>query len=467
MSRREILFSPVTRLSGPLTVELAVDDGLIVEADVSGTLFRGFEYIMRGRHVTDAVYLTQRVCGICSTAHGAVASYLLDCLYDNAIAENAQLMRNIMFAADFLQNHIRHFYFFSLPDFVVMPAGAPFLNQNCGDCRLDEADNRRLAGHYVEAVKAAEKSHQVLALFGGKAPHQHSFVHGGVAVAPTVDKITQAAALIGDIRDFICRFLLPDTDLIARCYDDYYHIGRTPGRFLSFGLFKFGSRNDAMLWRPGVVDEGGLSAPRFDLIEEDVTRAWYERDEGDDCETRPAPRKPGAYTWTKAVLYRGRHYECGPLARMLMNGFYDGGTSTMDRIVARSLEAHLIAELAGEWLGRLEPGEAPICRKKDIVRTQAVAATDAMRGALLHCARVQGEEVARYDIITPTVWNFSPKDAYGNRGPVESALVGATIPTPELRYVVPGRIIRSFDPCMSCATHLLARGADGEKGAGA
>ncbi len=455
MSPQKILFSPVTRLSGLLSAELYLDDGLIVEADVSSTMFRGFEYIMRDRHVTDAVYMTQRICGICSMAHGAVASYLLDQLYDNDIAENAQYLRNIMFGADFLQNHIRHFYFFGLPDFVIMPDQPPFLNQNCFDCRLDYEDNRRVAGHYSEAVRAAEKSHQLLALFGGKAPHQHSFLHGGVAVAPTADKINQALALVRDIHDFVQRFMVPDTELIAKCYEDYYHIGETPGRFLSFGLFRFGAKNEQILWKSGVLDDGCLTQPQLDLIHEDLTNAWFERAKGVEEAARPAPRKPGAYTWTKAVLYRGRHYEGGPLARMTINGLYRGGTATMDRIVARTLETLLITELVERWLQKLQPGEPPINQKRELVRHQAISVTDAMRGALLHSARIRGEQVESYDVITPTGWNFSPKDDLGNRGPAETALVGTVIHASELKYVIPGRIIRSFDPCISCATHLI------------
>ncbi|MEN6414463.1 MAG: nickel-dependent hydrogenase large subunit [Veillonellales bacterium] len=454
MSPQKILFSPVTRLSGLLSVELEIEHRLVIEANVSCTMFRGFEYIMRNHHVTDAVYLTQRICGICSSVHGAVASYLLDQLYDNDIEENAQYLRNIMMGADFLQNHIRHFYFFGLPDFVAMPNQPPFLSQNCYDCRFDEEDNRRLASHYLEAIKAGEKSHQILALFGGKAPHQHSFVHGGVAVAPTAGKINQALALVRDIRDFVKRYLMPDTELIAKCYSDYFRIGKTPGRFLSFGLFRFGSKNNQMLWQSGVLENGRLSDVHLGLIQEDISRAWFERAAWlKSDEISPAPHKPEAYTWTKSVQFRGKHYEGGPLARMLMNGFYEGGTSTMDRIVARSLETLLISELMEEWLHELQPGEPPIHQKKDLVHNQATAVTDAMRGPLLHSALVQDEKVEKYDIITPTVWNFSPKDEQNHRGPAESALVGTDIPSPELRNVILGRIIRSFDPCISCATH--------------
>ncbi|MCX7780846.1 MAG: nickel-dependent hydrogenase large subunit, partial [Negativicutes bacterium] len=424
-----------------------------VEANASSTMFRGFEYIMRGRHVTDAVYMTQRICGICSTVHGAAASYLLDTIYANDISENAQLIRNIMLAADFLQNHIRHFYFFGLPDFVIMPDRPPFQNQNCYDCRLNEEDNRRVAANYIAAIKAAEQCHQILALFGGKAPHQHSFVHGGVAVAPTADKINQALSLIQEIRAFVKRCMLPDTELIARCYDDYFDIGVTHGHILSFGLFRFGSKNNQVLWRGGVKLDQHLCEPNLGLIQEDITRAWFERDECTPGTPTPTPFKPGAYSWTKAVLYQGRHLEGGPLARMLINGFYSGGFSTMDRIVARSLETMMIADLVEKWLHTVEPGEPPLEQKKNIVRNEALSFTDAMRGPLLHAARVVDEKISKYDIITPTGWNFSPKDATGKRGPVETALVGAYIPHPDLKYVVAGRIIRSFDPCISCATH--------------
>jgi len=78
MSKKRIIFSPVTRLSGLLSVEVVIDRGIVSVANASGTMYRGIEHIMKDRHVTDAVYMTQRVYGICSLAHGAVASYLLD-----------------------------------------------------------------------------------------------------------------------------------------------------------------------------------------------------------------------------------------------------------------------------------------------------------------------------------------------------------------------------------------------------
>ena len=447
-----INFSPVTRLSGLLSVEVVIDDGWIKEANAKGTMFRGYEKIMQGRKVTDAVYLTQRVCGICSLTHGAVGSYLLDELYGSTLSQRAQYLRNIMLVADFLQNHIRHFYFFSLPDFVEFPNRPPWQNQNLVDGRLKPKDNQRLVGHYFDAVKAAQEAHEILALFGGKAPHQHSFVQGGVAVAPTADKINRAQALLANILQFIREKLIPDTELLAQVYNDYFKIGVTPKRLISCGLFKFGEQNQDDFWPRGVINGRQFVQPDVDKIEETVANSWFEEEDG---QLEPAPDKPGAYSWTKSVQYDGEFFETGPLARAIIRGDYPLQTSTMDRIVARSRETLQIAELMQKWLAELEPGPPPISQSEKPVKTKVTATTDAMRGALLHQAEIEEEEVSSYQIITPTVWNFSPKDKLGRRGPVENALVGTKIPNANLLTTILGRIIRSFDPCISCATHVL------------
>lgn len=456
MNKKRIMFSPVTRLSGLLSVEIIVDRGVVGTANASGTLFRGIEYAMKDRPIADAVYLTQRVCGICSLAHGAIASYLLDELYDHELSENAQYLRNIMLAADILQNHIRHFYFFSLPDYVKMPKHPPFEGQMLRDARLSSQDNARLVEHYFRSVVASQECHQLLTVFGGKAPNQHSFLHGGVAVAPSADKISQALSLIGSVHRFVKDCLIPDTELISRVYSDYFKIGQTLGRFLSFGMFRFGPKNQYTHWRGGLLTDKQLFDPDLKLISEDIANSWYVQVDGQEL---PAPHKPGAYSYIKSVQYAGRPIEMGPLARMLINGFYRGGTSTMDRIIARSLETLLITELTMEWLGKLVPGPPPIQQKHKLVKEQAVVASDVMRGTLLHSVRLKGEQVEEYKIITPTTWNFSPKDKNGQIGPVESALTGTFIPEPEELNTVLGRIIRSFDPCISCGTHVLnARG---------
>lgn len=453
MSRRTIMFSPVTRLSGHLSLEITLEKNQVKKANVSSTMFRGYEKIMENRHATDAVYLTQRICGICSLAHGATASYLLDDLYANEISENAQYLRNVMYGADFLQNHLRHFYLFSLPDYVTMPDRPPFHRQNLQDARLNPQDNQRLASHYFEGAKAAQEAHEILALFGGKAPHQHSFLHGGVAVGPNADNVQRALSLLEKIQHFIHRCLLPDAQLLAKVYKDYFQIGLTSGNFFSAGLFKFGPQNETLLWPAGTLIKGKKGpAPDWRKIQEDVSHSWFCPSNG---EFIPDPYKEKGYTWIKGVQYQGQALEGGPLARMLLLGKYQGGTSTMDRLLTRVLETSLIADLMEKWLRKLKPSDPPIQQKKKIVKPEALAVTDAMRGVLLHRAWVEQEQITKYQVVTPTMWNFSPKNKHGHLGPAEEALTGTQIPEPELLFTILGRIVRSFDPCLSCATHVL------------
>lgn len=467
---KKLTFSPVTRLSGLLSVEVTVDRNKIVDARAKGTMFRGYEWIMRGRKVTDAVYMTERICGICSLAHGAVGSYLLDELYGNKVSENAQYLRNIMYAADFLQNHIRHFYFFSLPDFVKMPNKPPFLGQDLNDLRLTREDNERMVDHYYKAVEAAQESHQLLAIFGGKIPNQHSFVHGGVTVAPTADKINQSKSMIEKIHQFVQDCMVPDTKIISRAYSDYFQIGVIPRRLISFGLFPFGPDNKDYLWEPGVIVNNDFQLPDVGLIEEEIPYSYYDEDDtadipGDEVDifndyTEPDPYKPAAYSFIKTVLYDGQHFETGPYARGVIRGDYRGRPSTMDRIYARSLETLKLTELVRMWLDKLEPGPPPLNRNEEPVKKRVVATSDAMRGALLHSAVIEGEEVKSYNVITPTTWNFSPKDRVNNPGPVENALIGTEFRGPAMLETVLGRIIRSFDPCISCATHVYSINGD-------
>ena len=105
----EIVLSPTTRVSGLLSIEVFIEGRTVVDARCRGEQFRGYECILRGRQADDAVYLTERICGICSTAHGYVAATALEKLYGDEPPPEARRLRQAMLGAEFLQNHLRHF----------------------------------------------------------------------------------------------------------------------------------------------------------------------------------------------------------------------------------------------------------------------------------------------------------------------------------------------------------------------
>jgi hydrogenase large subunit len=447
---QKISVSPVTRISGLLSIDLYGDEtGRVAEANVSGEQFRGFEAMMKGRRITDAVYFTQRICGICSMAHGFTSARLVEQIYGITPTPELILLQQVMLGAEFLQNHIRHFYLLALPDYLnpgILPNPDP-----PAESRFNKEQHQRLVEHYFLAMEYSRKCHDMLAVFGGKIPHQHGLTPEGIAVFPDADRRKQLLSLLQPVKDFLANIQLQDVYLLANIYPEYFQIGAGPYRFISYGLFdpRFGGHFPA-----GIINNGKLTPINPEEVQESITYAWYE---STGSETRPAPEKPLAYTWVKAPRYHGLSFEGGPLARkILRTGSVTPGamaTGTMARLVARTEEAVLIAAWIEDWMKQLPTNGQYIIPLGAPVRNQAIQVNDAPRGPLLHSMATTNEEVSAYHVITPSAWNFSPKDETGGRGPAEEALIG-TIADPA-NPVEPGRIIRSFDPCFNCATHLI------------
>jgi len=163
MSER-IVVNPVTRISGFMEIEVMVDNHKVVDAKVKGLMFRGFEMMLKGRHPLDAIYYTERICGICSTAHGLASTRALEQALGVTAGEQSRFIRDFMHGCEFLQNHLRHFYQFTVPDYVRMP------EQRCSvfeipysDLRIPKEKNnliapssRRIGGTWISISQAID-----------------------------------------------------------------------------------------------------------------------------------------------------------------------------------------------------------------------------------------------------------------------------------------------------------------------
>ena len=123
---QRITIDPVTRIEGHLRIDVEIDGGKVVDAWSTGTMFRGYEMLLKGKHPWDAQQVTERICGVCPLAHGTASSYALDDAMNVTLPDNARLVRNLMLAANFLQSHILHFYHLTLPDYITGPAMPPW-----------------------------------------------------------------------------------------------------------------------------------------------------------------------------------------------------------------------------------------------------------------------------------------------------------------------------------------------------
>src|SRR4030042_3928580 len=116
----KIVIDPVTRIEGHLKIEAMVEDGEVKDARSTGTLFRGFELILKGRDPRDASQLTQRICGVCPQVHGTASSLCLESAFGIAdkITDNGRIMRNLLLGSHYIQSHILHFYHLAALDYV-------------------------------------------------------------------------------------------------------------------------------------------------------------------------------------------------------------------------------------------------------------------------------------------------------------------------------------------------------------
>lgn len=503
-----ITIDPITRIEGHLKIEAVVEAGEVKEAYSSGTLFRGFEIILQGRDPRDAQQITQRVCGVCPIVHATAAALNLDSAFGIAdhIPPNGRIIRNLILGSNYLQSHLLHFYHLAaldyvdvtkvadyegsdadlnaIKEFIAREELAPFAPRYEGDYRLPAEVDRAAVGHYVQALNMRRKAHEMLTLFGGKMPHNMAIVPGGVTEHPTVDKIANFLWRLNELRTFVEEVYIPDVLAIAEAYPDYWEIGRGCGRLLSYGVFDLDGTEADLTKRRRLHQQGTTSTDlqpgplEPEKITEYVHHSWFADETSGrhpgKAETVPQATKPTGYSWIKSPRYNQQVHEVGPLARMAVS--YVKGNETVKALVdgvlerlnlppsalfsvlgrhaAWALEAKLVADAMAEWVLELKPGE-PVCTDYDLPEeATGMGLVDGPRGALGHWIAIQGGTISRYQLVVPTTWNASPRDDQGQPGPIEQALVGTKVRDEANPFEIV-RIVRSFDPCLACAVHVV------------
>ncbi|HHW13371.1 MAG TPA: nickel-dependent hydrogenase large subunit, partial [Firmicutes bacterium] len=154
--------------------------------------------------------------------------------------------------------------------------------------------------------------------------------------------------------------------------------------------------------------------------------------------------------------------EVGPLARMLVRkdktlldlaGKLNIGPSVLARLAARAIETKVIADAMMGWITELKL-DGPTFTAYQPHSGEGNGFADAPRGALSHHIVIEGGRIKNYHLVVPTTWNAGPRDANGVRGPIEEALIGTPVKDATQPIEV-ARVVRSFDPCIACAVHVV------------
>lgn len=554
-----VVVDPITRIEGHLRIEAVIENGQITDAFSSGTMVRGFEKILLGRDPRDAWAFVERACGVCTTVHALASVRAVEDAIKISVPQNAELVRNLMFCTQYMQDHVVHFYHLHALDWVDVvsalsadpnatsdvaktlsnwPKTSPgyfsdlqkrlrtfvdsgqlgiFANGYWGHpgYKLPKEVNLIAVAHYLEALEWQKEIVKVHTIFGGKNPHPNYLV-GGVPCsfnlndvnAINTEKLNMVGRLLKQAAEFIEQVYIPDLMAIAGFYKDWGAIGGGLKNYMCYGdlptkgyaypeYFKFqrGAILDRDLSR--VHDVNGKDENE---IQEYISHSWYKYAGGDDVGLHPwkgetefnftGPKPPfeqlnvdGKYSWVKTPRWKGNAMEVGPLARALV-GYAKGVAeikegvdealkkldvpvtalfSTLGRTAARGLETRLVARWAKEFydelIGNLKNGNYSTANTEKWepstwpTECEGVGLTEAPRGALAHWIRIKDQKIDNYQLVVPSTWNASPRDAKGNRSAYEEALVG----TPVAKDEEPLEIIRtihSFDPCLACAVHL-------------
>jgi hydrogenase large subunit len=306
MTTQRVVVDPITRIEGHLRIEAETDaSNHITRASSAGTMVRGIEIILRGRDPRDAWAFAQRICGVCTLVHGIASVRAVENALHYEIPPNAQLIRNLMIAAQYVHDHVMHFYHLHALDWVDVvsalkadpkatstlaqtispsyPKSSPgyfadvqkrlktfveggqlgiFANGYWGHpaYKLPPEANLMAVAHYLDALAWQREVAKLHAIFGGKNPHPN-FLVGGVPCAISVNSehegrggegatalnmvgLSKVQDIIRQMRDFVDQVYVPDTLAIAGFYKDWAAQGEGIGNFLTYGDFPEKSMSD-------------------------------------------------------------------------------------------------------------------------------------------------------------------------------------------------------------------------------
>jgi len=554
-----IVVDPITRIEGHLRIEAEVKEGKIVDAYSSGTMIRGFELILKGRDPRDAWAFTERACGVCTTVHALASVRAVEDALDITVPPNAELVRNLMFCAQYLQDHVVHFYHLHALDWVDVvsalkadpkktseiaqsisswPKSSPkyfadvqkrltafvnsgqlgiFANGYWGHAayKLPAEVNLLGTAHYLEALEWQKEVVKVHTIFGGKNPHPNYLV-GGVPCSVNLDesnalnaeRLAYVGTLFEQAVEFVEKVYLPDLLAVASFYKDWGGIGSGLPNYLAYGdlpVHGFKNTKDFKFPRGAILDRDlshvhEVDGKNTEQVQEFIKHSWYEYSSGDDSGKHPwdgetqlkysGPKPPyehldvdAKYSWLKTPRWKGHPMEVGPLARLLVayasgradvKEVVDGALkaldvpvtalfSTLGRTAARGLETKLIAgwskEFYNQLLANIKNGDTRMFNSERWdpstwpKEAKGVGLSEAPRGALAHWIVIKDGKIANYQLVVPSTWNASPRDAKGQRSAYEAALLGTPVKNPDQPLELL-RTIHSFDPCIACAVHL-------------
>ncbi|NTV42358.1 MAG: nickel-dependent hydrogenase large subunit, partial [Syntrophobacteraceae bacterium] len=321
------------------------------------------------RNPEDAWLFTQRLCGVCTYVHGVCSVRSVEDALGITVPDNARLVRNLLMGAQYVHDHIVHFYQLHALDWVdvvsaleanlddtarlakaISPEAAPIdfagvkarLNAFVGSGKLGPfaggywghpayklfpEENLLLVAHYLAALRQQVETARMHAILGAKNPHLQTLRVGGVTCKDDLvpERLAEFRNILARSQKFVDTVYMPDVVLVASRYPEWFTFGKTKN-FLTYGEFPLENGNPENLLFPqgSILGNGSCMPLDTGLVAEHVKHSWYK----DSRPLHPSVGKTvpfytrldtdGKYSWLKAPRYKDEAVEVGPLARMLV-----------------------------------------------------------------------------------------------------------------------------------------------------
>ncbi|MDP9565614.1 hydrogenase 2 large subunit [Kosakonia radicincitans] len=377
--------------------------------------------------------------------------------------------------------------------------------------KLPPEVNLIAVAHYLQALECQRDANRIVALLGGKSPHIQNLAVGGVANPINLDgievlnleRLMYLKSFIDRLEGFIEQVYKVDTAVIAAFYPEWLSLGKGAVNYLSTPEFPTDAKNGSFLFPGGYIENADLSTFRAITtgddpfmvkgIQESAKHAWYKDEapqepwQGTTLPQYTGWQEEGKYSWVKSPTFYGKTVEVGPLANMLCKlaakhettatklndivAIYQKLTgktigvaqlhSTLGRIIGRTVHAcELHGVLQNQYqalIDNIGKGDMQTYAKTDIPQSgefKGVGFLEAPRGMLSHWVVIKDGKIANYQAVVPSTWNAGPRNFNDDAGPYELSLVGTPVADVQKPLEVV-RTVHSFDPCMSCAVHVL------------
>ena len=413
----------LTRVEGEGSLHLLVRDGAVQEARLQ--IFeapRYFEALVAGRSPDEVIDIVARICGICPVAYQMSAVHAFEDLFGVGIEPSTRALRRLLYCGEWIESHALHIYLLHAPDFLGYPSAVEMAR-----------DHRQLV---ADGLRLKQIGNRVLSILGGRPIHPVSVRVGGWSRAP---RRAELVALRPEL-DEALRLARATVDVALSLEPPAFE--REP-RLVALHHPAEYPMNDGH-----IVSTDGLALPVQDWGEafHEVQVPWSNALQARGTDGLPYLLGPSA----RVVL---DHEQLHPLAREALDS--SGAMDSIRRnpyrsIVARAVElVHAVAE-AIEIVDGYAPPDAPAVPWS--ARPGIAAwATEAPRGLLFHRYEVGPDGlVAAATIVPPTSQNQAAIEA----DIATFAPRVLDLPMDAATHALE-QLIRSYDPCISCATHFL------------